>query len=363
MYYYYRVAILTLRSSIELVSFKNFACEPAEADITLEATDQNPEPGTNQFSGSFAHRKTPDGWIIMLRSNDQKGLFTNTDYSHLRCFGFTSQAYTGEEEAIIRVMMECWFARHGYISLHSAAIAINGDAYAFTGPSGIGKSTRAASWIDAMNAKMISGDRPLIRIQGPELYGVPWDGKEQLFINESYPLKTICEVRRSDLTYVRNMSFEQRRKLLLRQCFIPMWDTETAAIQMANIVKLANRAEIVRVFSGPTKEDALALFNALNKKEYLKEEQDMKAKTGFVLRNVVDEYILMPTGENIGKFNGTVLLNEVSAFVWNKLQNSMSRDDLLKAILDEFEVDRATASADLDVLLKTLHDYNVIEDD
>ena len=42
----------------------------------------------------------------------------------------------------------------------------------------------------------------------------------------------------------------------------------------------------------------------------------MKAKSGFILRNVVDEYILMPTGDNIGKFNGTILLNEVSALVW-----------------------------------------------
>ena len=31
-----------------------------------------------------------------------------------------------------------------------------------------------------------------------------------------------------------------------------------------------------------------------------------------------------------GKFNGTVLLNDVSAFVWEKLQNPVSRDDLLR---------------------------------
>lgn len=89
----------------------------------------------------------------------------------------------------------------------------------------------------------------------------------------------------------------------------------------------------------------------------------MKAKQGFILRNVVDEYILMPTGDNIGRFNGTVLLNEVSAFVWEKLQNSLSRDDLLKAILDEFEVEKTVAAADLDALLATLKEYGVIEDD
>lgn len=89
----------------------------------------------------------------------------------------------------------------------------------------------------------------------------------------------------------------------------------------------------------------------------------MRAKPGFVLRNVVDEYILMPTGDNIGKFNGTVLLNVVSAFVWEKLQNPISREELLNAILEEFEVEKAVASADLDALLETLKGYDVIEND
>ena len=89
----------------------------------------------------------------------------------------------------------------------------------------------------------------------------------------------------------------------------------------------------------------------------------MKAKPGFILRNVVDEYILMPTGDNIGKFNGTVLLNPVSAFVWEKLQEPISREELLKAILDEFEVEKAIASKDLDTLLETLKRFDVIECD
>ena len=89
----------------------------------------------------------------------------------------------------------------------------------------------------------------------------------------------------------------------------------------------------------------------------------MKAKSDFVMRNIAGEYVLMPTGENIAKFNGTLLMNDVPAFVWEKLQNPVSREDLLKAVLDEFEVDRATASADLDELLKTLRSYGVIEDD
>lgn len=150
---------------------------------------------------------------------------------------------------------------------------------------------------------------------------------------------------------------------MLRQCFMPMFDTELAIIQMVNISKLAKNAVMVRAFCGPDAKDARALYDALLDHRYLEEDRDMKARTDFVLRNVVDEYILMPTGNTIGKFKGTVLLNEVSAFVWEKLQNPMSKEDLLKAILEEYEVDKATASADLDALLETLRGYGVIEDE
>ena len=90
---------------------------------------------------------------------------------------------------------------------------------------------------------------------------------------------------------------------------------------------------------------------------------DIKAKEGFVLRNIVDEYILMPVGDNIAEFKGTILLNEVSALIWEKLQNPVSKEDLLQAVLDEFEVERSVAAADLDDLLTTLREYGVLEDD
>ena len=89
----------------------------------------------------------------------------------------------------------------------------------------------------------------------------------------------------------------------------------------------------------------------------------MKAKSGFVLRNVVGEKILMPVGENITKFNGTVLLNTVSAFVWEKLQEPLSKEELLQAILDKFEIDEATASHDLDRLLDKFAELGILEEE
>ena len=87
----------------------------------------------------------------------------------------------------------------------------------------------------------------------------------------------------------------------------------------------------------------------------------MKAKKGFVLRNIAGDNVLMPTDENISKFNGVLLMNEAAAFVWEKLNSSISRQELLTAILDEYEIDEKTASSDLDALLEKLKKHDVID--
>ena len=88
----------------------------------------------------------------------------------------------------------------------------------------------------------------------------------------------------------------------------------------------------------------------------------MKIRNGFTLRSVVDEYMVMPTGDNIAKFDGTIVLNEVSAFVFKQLENAVSWDDLLTAMLAEFDVDEQTAAKDLDKLLDRFRDLNLLEE-
>ena len=88
----------------------------------------------------------------------------------------------------------------------------------------------------------------------------------------------------------------------------------------------------------------------------------MKVKDGFVLRSVVGEWMLMPTGDNFGTFHGTLVMNELSAFIWEKLRTPTTRDALLKDILAEYEVDENTAGRDLDALLAELKSIDLIEE-
>lgn len=88
----------------------------------------------------------------------------------------------------------------------------------------------------------------------------------------------------------------------------------------------------------------------------------MKAHSGFILRNLAGEYVLAPVGEEIKSFNGVAVMNEMCAFVWQKLQNDVSGQELLSAILDEYDTDEATAAEDLDALLRKMCAMGVIVD-
>ena len=142
---------------------------------------------------------------------------------------------------LLRTAFECVMIFCSRISLHSACIDVAGEAIAFTGVSGMGKSTRAYAWASADDTEFISGDRPTLYLSssGVTAYGVPWDGKEQIFRNVNCPLKAILDVRRSDSDYLRKLNPEQAQSLLMKQIFIPMWDTNAAVMSIMNIRKLS----------------------------------------------------------------------------------------------------------------------------
>ena len=267
---------------------------------------------------------------------------------------------------LLRTAFECRFTHEGILSLHAACVVKDGFAIAFTGRSGMGKSTRARAWVEGLDAQWVSGDRPAVRLEkdGSTACGVPWDGKEQLFCDIEAPLKCILEVRRSPANYIRKLTMAQKRQLLVQQSFIPMWDTDAASLALANVGRLIRSTPVYRVFCGATADDARAIYDILTRHpEQIREERDdMKIKKGFVLRNVVDEYMVMPSGDNIAKFDGTVVLNEVSAFIFKQLENAVSRDDLVTAVLNEFDVDEATAAKDIDNLLARFREIGLLEE-
>lgn len=88
----------------------------------------------------------------------------------------------------------------------------------------------------------------------------------------------------------------------------------------------------------------------------------MRIKDGYIIREVAGSNIVVPVGDEQMSFGGIMTLNPVGAFVWKKLENGATKQELVEAVLSEYEVDRQTASADIDRYIEKLRQKNIIED-
>lgn len=87
---------------------------------------------------------------------------------------------------------------------------------------------------------------------------------------------------------------------------------------------------------------------------------NMKFKKEFMLREIVGETVLIPTGETAAHFNGLISVNELGRFIWDNYEKAKDEDELLSFILDEYEVERDVAKADLEEFLQVLRDAEII---
>lgn len=101
--------------------------------------------------------------------------------------------------------------RYDGMMLHASAVVVDGYAYLFSGPCGMGKSTHTAMYKRAFpDATIINDDKPALRrIDGTwYAFGTPWCGKDGINVNTSAPLAGICFLHRGDTLLRRITALE-----------------------------------------------------------------------------------------------------------------------------------------------------------
>ena len=87
----------------------------------------------------------------------------------------------------------------------------------------------------------------------------------------------------------------------------------------------------------------------------------MKVKKGYVLREVADQVVVVPTGEQALNFNGILTLNSSGKLLWEQLQNDVTMDDLIAAMLNRYNVTKDVAKKDIEEFIGILKSKNILE--
>ena len=269
----YKIASVTLSSDITLPDYTPFitaGSEPPSHFLCSAGDTQPPRLETlekvwniGQISVYRDARPTTEyHWYI---SDTVNTLGVDRDHRMAALFPSAFPAYLTSAlcKPLIQLFVQCGTLSAGLMPLHAACVSVDGAAVAFSGDSGIGKSTRAAQWVETLGAEWISGDKPLVDPQAGIVYGVPWDGKEQIFRNVRCPLKAILMVERAEKTELIRLPAKVAFAHLIKQAFVPMWDKTLSVKALQALNRMSANIPVYILRCDRTEEAAAETYRML----------------------------------------------------------------------------------------------------
>lgn len=86
----------------------------------------------------------------------------------------------------------------------------------------------------------------------------------------------------------------------------------------------------------------------------------MKIKNGYILKNIADSIVVISL-DSTETESQLITLNEVGAFLWERLETEITAEQLLAALLKEYAVDETTARKDIATFLDECRKIGVLE--
>ena len=86
----------------------------------------------------------------------------------------------------------------------------------------------------------------------------------------------------------------------------------------------------------------------------------MKLRKELIKREIAGESFLIPVGRTVYDTNGLFALTEVGAFLWELLPQAETPEELLRAVLEEYDVEEARAAADIAEFLDKLRRMEIL---
>ena len=86
----------------------------------------------------------------------------------------------------------------------------------------------------------------------------------------------------------------------------------------------------------------------------------LKIKDGFMLREVAEQWVVIPLGERVVEFNGIMSLSESGALLWKEMGNDVREEDLVRVLLKEYIVDEEIVKADILEFITALREKDLI---
>lgn len=119
-----------------------------------------------------------------------------------------------------------------HMMLHASYVKTSYGGLAFSGPSGIGKTTQAKLWSNYKNAEMINGDKVILYKKDGCWYGYgsPYAGSSKCYVNDSCELKYLFLLKQGTSCSLKKLSLAESFKQIYTGITLNRWNAEYVQI-------------------------------------------------------------------------------------------------------------------------------------
>lgn len=87
----------------------------------------------------------------------------------------------------------------------------------------------------------------------------------------------------------------------------------------------------------------------------------MKIREGYMLDTIGEQKIAVSLNYIKGQFSGMIKLNPVGAFIWERLLEDTTEEEIVAAVKEKYEVDDHIVRKDVQIFLRKLKDNGMLE--
>lgn len=255
--------------------FVPFLCEDdvlPDAEYEIQLLEE-PLEITGQEVGSYNGIKVypyKDGWLrdytaLTEKDGCQVACFLRKNKKNILYYPAAKWNYYAEEFRCLHLIgIEEILLWKEAILLHSSVVQIHGKTILFSGPSGVGKSTQASNWKEYVGAKILNGDRCIIRKIEDKFYGCgsPWAGTSGIYQSDMAEVKGIFILKKAEENSIRQVKTEAFLKIY-EQSIVNAWDSRFVEKLSYLIAELLTQVPVYELCCQPNEEAVHLAYQTL----------------------------------------------------------------------------------------------------
>ena len=145
------------------------------------------------------------------------------------------------------------------------------------------------------------------------VYGTPFSGKEKKNKNQVFPIKAIYFIEQGEKDEIYPLNINEAVPKVLKNILRPS-DEKTWDLIIPNINFILKDIPLYQAKLTLNSNNVYMTYYEPHK------EKTMKLKAGFTLKEVGNQFMVLPVGEGALNFNGIISLNKSGKFLFELLQ-------------------------------------------